>query len=661
MDEAIRNKLELIRFLGGPEPTETLLISDKVTIQRFSYGTDKVDCLLKIYHKSSDLDDLVDIYQRISGITRTNERCGLAKIYDVTEIGGDTYVIEERVQGHTLRDEIRTRSEAGAEDSGGLFSLQETISIGLQLCDALRVMHVNGLKHLDIKPENIMVQIDGSIRLIDYDISMVDKGLASKSSKMTSYYAAPEQLAGLALTDRTDIYQVSLVMYELLYGWSTESRILTRNERGKAIFPKGNRRMNKILEKCLQPNPAKRCGIKVLSRMLNRMTMEHVGNILFILMAFAGLLIIVRLLTGFLIPADKSGVDVQFEPYYLYPFVIIGSLYAAYRMFKINEPLIAVCIIAFQVAMLLDPLGLQDGPNIFMRDLRTPTQEALRQKMEDASGYDGSSIYEFQYDDFDKDGDYEAFAVIGAVNWDVSAAGERYVGEIWFADERLSYPLSARDTFSSVGYMDQILPCQDRDIVFFNKIGDTGDLVSYIYQVKDGRAMESVLSKKGCVMSWDGKSKGEMRLPDVEEAIASKEIMYSQKVGDLMMDEFYNADYSMPISNGYTSYQIPTFDYRQEAELQRAAAEQGDPLAQLNIGYMYYMGLGVERNYKEAMKWYLLSAEQDFPGAQYSIGVMYEYGIGVEADAEKAIDWYRLAAENGFEEASRSLKKLGAE
>ena len=73
MDEAIRNKLELIRFLGGPEPTETLLISDKVTIQRFSYGTDKVDCLLKIYHKSSDLDDLVDIYQRISGITRTNE------------------------------------------------------------------------------------------------------------------------------------------------------------------------------------------------------------------------------------------------------------------------------------------------------------------------------------------------------------------------------------------------------------------------------------------------------------------------------------------------------------------------------------------------------------------------------------------------------------
>ena len=667
MDDNIRKQLALISFLGGPFPTKIVCEKNNVTILRFTYGDDETDCLLKVYH--GDLT-LTETYRQIAEITRKNDRCGLAKIYDVMEWGSDVYVIEERVQGHTLREEIRARvnqATADEEDGmghageGSLFSKEEVVSIGLQLCEALEIMHRNGLNHLDIKPENIMVQIDKSIRLIDFDGSLLDHGgEAIKSKRDTFYYAAPEQLNGQKVSARTDIYQVGLVLYELMYNWSTQESILTREAGGAVVFPGKNRALNHILEKCLKIRQRDRYkSVRLLSRKLNRLTTAHIGDMLFILMVFAVLLILARILTGFLLPAGKSGVDIWYVLYGLYPVLAFGSLYTAYRMHRINEPFAAVCIIAFQLVFMLDPFGPQDGSHLFIRDLRSPKQEELRKEMADTSGYDESSIYEFQYDDFDRDGDYEAFALIGAVNWDIGVAGEKYVGEIWFADGKKSYPLSARETFSGIGYMEQILSCRDeKKLVFFNSITDAGERLSHIYMVKEGRVMESVLSKKGCVMSWDGVSKGEMRVQEREGEHARKEIMYIQAMGDLRIDDFYNEAYSMPIRYGFMSYTVPTFNYKQEAELERTAAEQGDPVAQLNIGYMYSKGLGVEKNYKEALKWYTLAADQGLATAQFCIGVMYEHGIGVEEDIKEALKWYRMSAEGGYAEAEKKLEEF---
>jgi len=74
-------------------------------------------------------------------------------------------------------------------------------------------------------------------------------------------------------------------------------------------------------------------------------------------------------------------------------------------------------------------------------------------------------------------------------------------------------------------------------------------------------------------------------------------------------------------------------------------AEQGDTLAQHNLGLLYQHGKGVPQDYQEAVRWYRLAADQGYVGAQINLGEMYRKGQGVLQDYGEAMKWYRLAAE----------------
>jgi TPR repeat protein len=87
----------------------------------------------------------------------------------------------------------------------------------------------------------------------------------------------------------------------------------------------------------------------------------------------------------------------------------------------------------------------------------------------------------------------------------------------------------------------------------------------------------------------------------------------------------------------------------------RAKAEQGDAVAQYNLGQMYYKGQGVTRNYAEAAKWFRKAAEQGLAEAQYNLGVMYREGEGVTRDYAEAAKLTRKAAEQEIAVAQYSL------
>ena len=95
--------------------------------------------------------------------------------------------------------------------------------------------------------------------------------------------------------------------------------------------------------------------------------------------------------------------------------------------------------------------------------------------------------------------------------------------------------------------------------------------------------------------------------------------------------------------------QIPDFDAT------KSLAEQGNALAQYNLGVMYDNGLGVPENDAEAVKWYRLAAEQGNAIAQSNFGNMYDNGNGVPENDAEAVKWYRLAAEQGNAVAQTSL------
>ena len=87
----------------------------------------------------------------------------------------------------------------------------------------------------------------------------------------------------------------------------------------------------------------------------------------------------------------------------------------------------------------------------------------------------------------------------------------------------------------------------------------------------------------------------------------------------------------------------------------RTAAEQGDMIAQFNLGFMYAQGLGVSKDYSEAMVWWRRAAEQGEATAQYNLGIMYHNGQGVPQDYAEAVKWWRRAAEQGEASAQNNL------
>jgi TPR repeat protein len=88
------------------------------------------------------------------------------------------------------------------------------------------------------------------------------------------------------------------------------------------------------------------------------------------------------------------------------------------------------------------------------------------------------------------------------------------------------------------------------------------------------------------------------------------------------------------------------------------SADQGFPAAQCTIGYLYYMGEGVTKDYQAAMKWFLKAADQDFAPALFNIGNLYSEGAGVEKDSTKSMYWWRRAADRGDTSAQQNIGLL---
>ena len=99
-------------------------------------------------------------------------------------------------------------------------------------------------------------------------------------------------------------------------------------------------------------------------------------------------------------------------------------------------------------------------------------------------------------------------------------------------------------------------------------------------------------------------------------------------------------------------------DYTTALQWYKRAGEQGDAKALNNIGRMHGKGMGVTQNFKIAVKYYRLAAEQGDALAQFNLGIMYAQGQGVSKSYETAAKWYRLAAEQGSPFAQHNLGKL---
>ena len=144
--------------------------------------------------------------QAAAGLAHPN----VVNVYDVGEDNGIYYIVMELVQGITLKDYITRK---------GKLTVREATSIAIQVSLGLEAAHRSNIIHRDVKPQNIIISIDGKVKLSDFGIARAASSNTISSNVMGSvHYSSPEQVRGGYSDSKSDIYSLGITMYEMVTG-----------------------------------------------------------------------------------------------------------------------------------------------------------------------------------------------------------------------------------------------------------------------------------------------------------------------------------------------------------------------------------------------------------------------------------------------------------
>ncbi len=125
---------------------------------------------------------------------------------------GEPYLATEYIEGQALDRFANERR----------LNVKERVRLFLQICSAVEYAHQNLIVHRDLKPSNVLVAADGTAKLLDFGTAKLttstEEKTATEAMLLTPKYASPEQLRNEAITTRSDIYSLGMILYELLSG-----------------------------------------------------------------------------------------------------------------------------------------------------------------------------------------------------------------------------------------------------------------------------------------------------------------------------------------------------------------------------------------------------------------------------------------------------------
>ncbi len=222
---------------------------------------------------SADADRLRRFEQEARAAAALNHPHILA-VYDIGTEAGTTFVVSELLEGKTLREALRQ----------GALPVRKSTAYAVQIAHGLAAAHEKGIVHRDLKPENLFVTSDGRVKILDFGLAKLTEPLradADVSNLVTTPgstspgmivgtvgYMAPEQIQGLQVDPRTDLFALGCVLYEMLSGVrafsgrtavDTMSAILNEDPADLPGSPGGiPAGLDLIVRHCLEKDPAQR-------------------------------------------------------------------------------------------------------------------------------------------------------------------------------------------------------------------------------------------------------------------------------------------------------------------------------------------------------------------------------------------------------------------
>jgi serine/threonine-protein kinase len=237
-------------------------------------------------------------FEREAKLASALDHPNICAIYDIGENSGLFYIVMPYAEGRTLKQII----------SGRPIEIMSALSIAVQVADAITTAHARGIVHRDIKPNNIVVNDQGQVKVLDFGLAKMlatdEDAVVDIDSSMTEIgvpygtvgYGSPEQAAGERVDHRTDIFSLGVTLYEMVtgrqpFGGRNRIEILNAviNDDPEPVIeeiPGAPARLQAILDRALAKKPRERFGTmaemrdelrSLMREILQDMGVEHMG------------------------------------------------------------------------------------------------------------------------------------------------------------------------------------------------------------------------------------------------------------------------------------------------------------------------------------------------------------------------------------------------
>ena len=219
---------------------------------------------IKVPHPEMESDPvLFERFKREQEIGQTLDHPGVVKTYDGEE-RSRIYMVIEWLDGRLLRAILNEERK---------LPIERAVQLTVSICDALDYMHKHGVVHRDLKPENIMVHAEDHIKLIDFGIAMKEDARRLTFTNLSAMlgtpdYISPEQVKGQRGDQRSDIYALGSMLYEMLTGQPPFSgpnplavmneRLLADPEPARKLRREVSPQLQEILNRALERDPRHR-------------------------------------------------------------------------------------------------------------------------------------------------------------------------------------------------------------------------------------------------------------------------------------------------------------------------------------------------------------------------------------------------------------------